>query len=158
VAGGLAERTLAVVRDVAAILDAARDVERRLEALTAPAFADARADVAAQLRRLVHPRLAAGVGAGRLGDVRRYLLGAARRLERLPDNVAVDRDRMRAIHELEAERRRRLAELPPGAPLPPGLAEVPWMLEELRMSQFAQGLGVRGSASAKKVRQALAAA
>jgi hypothetical protein len=32
------------------------------------------------------------------------------------------------------------------------------MLEELRMSQFAQGLGVRGSVSAKKVRQALAGA
>jgi ATP-dependent helicase HrpA len=126
--------------------------------ITAPAFADARADVAAAARRLVHPRLAAGVGAARLPDVLRYLQGAARRLERLPDTVAVDRDRMRAIHELEAERRRRLAELPPGAPVPAALAEVPWMLEELRMSQFAQGLGVKGAVSAKKIRQAIAAA
>jgi hypothetical protein len=32
---------------------------------------------------------------------------------------------------------------------------VRWLLEELRVSHFAQSLGVRGAASAKKIRQLL---
>ena len=81
---------------MARILDAAREVERRLEALSAPAFEPARRDVRTQLARLVYPGFAARTGAARLGDVERYLQGAARRLDRLPDATAVDRDRMRA--------------------------------------------------------------
>ena len=56
---------------------------------------------------------------------------------------------MNAIRELEAEYRAR-----------GGRAAAPavhWMLQELRVAQFAQGLGTRGAASAKQVRRALAA-
>jgi ATP-dependent helicase HrpA len=55
---------------------------------------------------------------------------------------------MRTIHELEqAYERRRAA----GGPLP----EVRWLLEELRVSQFAQGLGTRQPVSAKRIRRLL---
>jgi ATP-dependent helicase HrpA len=58
---------------------------------------------------------------------------------------------MRVLHELEADlRRRREAR---GAS--PALREVDWMLQELRVSNFAQGLGVRGQISTKRVRRAL---
>ena len=155
VAGRLAARTGAVVAQVARILDAAREVERRLEPLGAPAFEAARRDVRAQLARLVHPGFATETGAERLADVERYLQGAARRLERLPDATAVDRDRMRVVHELEQAHRRRLESWPRGRPLPDALREVRWMLEELRVSQFAQGLGTRTPVSAKRIRRAL---
>jgi ATP-dependent helicase HrpA len=67
----------------------------------------------------------------------------------------VDRDRMRAIAELEAAHRRVLDAWPRGRPLPASLREVPWLLEELRVSQFAQGLGTRGQVSAKRIRRVL---
>ncbi len=70
-----------------------------------------------------------------------------RRLGRLSDAVAADRDRMSSIHELEGEYRAR-----GGRPAAPA---VHWMLQELRVAQFAQGLGTRGPASAKQVRRAL---
>jgi ATP-dependent helicase HrpA len=156
VAGNLAERTEQAVADVVRILDAARDVERRLEPLAAaPALAPARADVERQLRRLVYPGFVSATGARRLPDVERYLRAAARRLERLPNAPAPDLDRMRAVRELEAEYERRLASWPPGRPLPPALREVPWMLEELRVSHFAQSLGTRGQVSSKRIRRAL---
>jgi len=142
---------------VARILDAARDVERRLETLSAPAFEPARRDVRAQLARLVFAGFATRTGAARLADVERYLQGAARRLERLPDATAVDRDRMRALGELEQAYRARLEVWPRGRALPAELREVPWMLEELRISQFAQGLGTKGPVSAKRIRKALQA-
>ena len=74
------------------------------------------------------------------------------------DAPAPDRDRMRAVHELEAEHARLLAAWPPGRPLPSELRELPWMLEELRVSHFAQALGTRGQVSSKKIRRALEAA
>ena len=154
VAGALASRTAKVVTSAVGVLDAAREVSRLLEPLTAVPLQPARADVRQQLARLVHPGFIAGTGVDRLADVERYLRGAARRLERLPDATAVDRDRMNAIHELERAYRERLAEVPGAA----GLREVPWMLEELRVSQFAQSLGTRGQISAKRIRRALAEA
>ncbi|MEA2182205.1 MAG: ATP-dependent helicase HrpA, partial [Solirubrobacteraceae bacterium] len=65
-------------------------------------------------------------------------------------------DRIGVVHELEAEYRRRRDAWPAGEPLPVQLLEIPWMLQELRVSTFAQGLGVRGQVSAKRIRRALA--
>jgi ATP-dependent helicase HrpA len=50
-----------------------------------------------------------------------------------------------------------MADWPAGRPVPAELAEVPWLIEELRVSHFAQGLGTRGPVSSKRIRRALAA-
>ncbi len=151
VAQRLPEAAALVLADVVAALDAAADVRRRLDELPAdPALQPARLDVAAQLGGLVHPGFATASGADRLPDLVRYLRAAARRLDRLPDAVAADRDRMRAIHDLEQEYRAH-----------GGRAAAPavhWMLQEMRVSHFAQGLGVRGAATPKLIRRELAAA
>ena len=115
----------------------------------------ARADVAAQVRRLVRPGFIAATGVRRLADVERYLQAADRRLDRLPASPAVDRDRMRVVQELETAYRRRLEAWPRGRPLPDALREMPWMLEELRVNQFAQALGTRGPASSTRIRRVL---
>ncbi len=148
VAQRLPAATRVIVAAAVDVLDAAAELRARLDALSAdPALQPARLDVAGQLGGLIHPGFIAATGSGRLPDVVRYLRAAARRLERLPDAVAADRDRMRAIAELEREYRAR-----------GGRAAAPavhWMLQELRVAQFAQGLGTRGPASAKQVRRAL---
>ncbi len=149
VARGLPATTTAIVADVVAVLDEAALLRRRLDELPAdPALQPARLDVAAQLGGLVHAGFAAAAGARRLPDVQRYLRAAGRRLDRLPDAVAADRDRMSSIHELEAEYRA-------GG----GRAAAPtvhWMLQELRVAHFAQGLGVHGKATPKQIRRELA--
>jgi ATP-dependent helicase HrpA len=155
VVGELHERAFAVVQQAARVLDLRREVLRRLDALTAPAVQEARSDIAAQLSGLVYPGFVSEVGAARLADVERYLEAMLRRLDRLANAPGPDRDRMRVVHELEDLYRERLEEWPPDRPLEPPLSEVGWMLEELRVSQFAQGLGVRGPVSAKRIRQAL---
>jgi ATP-dependent helicase HrpA len=50
-----------------------------------------------------------------------------------------------------------IAELEAQAAERPELRAVPRMLEELRVSQFAESLGVKGQVSAKRIRRALAA-
>jgi ATP-dependent helicase HrpA len=155
VAGWLAETTAEVVAQVVGVLDAERDVRRAIEPLTAPAVEPARRDVEAQVRRLVPPGFVAEAGVARLADIERYLRAAVRRLERLPNAPAADLDRMRAINELEEAYRRRITTWPAGRPLPEGLAEVPWLLQELRVAQFAQGMGTKGPVSAKRIRRIL---
>jgi ATP-dependent helicase HrpA len=150
VAGGLAETTARVLGDLVRVLAAVRDVRRRLDGLAAapPALVHAREDVGAQLARLLAPGFVAATGADRLPDLERYLRAAERRLERLPEAPGADRERMLAIQELEAACERAGA----------AAGELRWMTEELRVAEFAQALGVRGKVSAKRIRQALAAA
>ncbi|HEV2777362.1 MAG TPA: ATP-dependent RNA helicase HrpA, partial [Solirubrobacteraceae bacterium] len=151
VAQRLPAATAAIVAAALEVLDAAATLRARLDAVPPdPALQPARLDVAGQLGSLIHPGFISATGTGRLPDVVRYLRAATRRLERLPDAVAADRDRMNSIHELERDYRARGGRA--AAP------EVHWMLQELRVAQFAQGLGTRGAASAKQIRRALAAA
>ncbi|HTU32112.1 MAG TPA: ATP-dependent RNA helicase HrpA [Solirubrobacteraceae bacterium] len=143
VRGALRPTTLQALRTLGQILDAARAVREQLDTLPASAaFGPAREDVARQLGRLVYPGMLAATGISRLPDVERYLRAAVQRLQRLPSQFAVDRTRMAEINELEAEAA--------------GRSDVLWLLEELRVAQFAPGPLVRRGATVKHVRAALA--
>ena len=143
VRGDLRPTTLEALVAFGQILEAARAVRERLDALPASAvFGPARLDVARQLGRLVYPGMLAAAGVARLGDVERYLRAAARRLERLASHVAADGTRMAEIHELEAQAA--------------GRSDVMWLIEELRVAQLAPGADVRPGATVKRVREALA--
>ncbi|MCW3007399.1 MAG: ATP-dependent helicase HrpA [Solirubrobacterales bacterium] len=157
IAGELTTTTAQIVDGVVAVLEAECGVRRALEAMTGAAVQPAVLDVSRQMGRLVYPGFVAAAGAARLPDVARYLNGATRRLERLPTIVPGDLDRMRSINELEAAYRVRFdAAQAHGGPSP-ALREVGWLLEELRVAQFAQGLGTRGQVSAKRIRKAIEA-
>ena len=157
VAAGLTEATAAVLADLLAILSARAGVLREMDAppLRAPGLAPARLDVAEQLGGLVFAGFLTASGAARLADVERYLQAAQRRLTRLPDAVARDRDRMQAVRELEARFRELRAALPAGAPVPESLREVPWLLQELRVHCFAEGLTRGAAVTTRRVRRAL---
>jgi ATP-dependent helicase HrpA len=91
VRGEVRPTTLDATSEFGQILDAARVVRERLDALPASAvFAPARLDVARQLGRLVYPGMLAVSGIARLGDVERYLRAAKQRLERLASNARAD--------------------------------------------------------------------
>ncbi len=143
VRGALRPTTLDALIAFAQILQAARAIRERLDALPANAvFGPARLDVARQLGRLVYPGMLAAAGLERLGDVERYLYAAAQRLQRLASHAVADRERMAAIHELEAQAA--------------GRGDVMWLIEEVRVAQLAPGPHVRSGATVKRVREALA--
>lgn len=143
VCGDLRPTTLDALQALGRILEAARAVRDRLDALPATAvLGPAREDVARQLGRLVHPGILAGSGLARLADVERYLRAAAQRLERLPNRIGADRERMATVHQLEAEAA--------------GRPELKWLLEEVRVAELAPGPYVRPGATARRVREALA--
>ncbi len=135
-----------LARYVVAVLNAARAAQGQIGNLPV-SFQDVRLDASRQLGGLVYPGFVTASGAGRVADVLRYVQGISRRLERLPDHAAVDRDRMGVVQELTAQYEPRRAD--------PAVADVRWMLEELRIGSFAQALGVKGQVSAKRIRRRL---
>ncbi|MEC7402752.1 MAG: DUF3418 domain-containing protein, partial [Actinomycetota bacterium] len=72
---------------------------------------------------------------------------------RLADTAAKDRDRMRSVQVLEAEHAALMDERGPTV----DLEELAWDLQELRVSLFAQSVGVRRQVSVKRIRSALEA-
>ncbi len=147
----LAADALAVAADV---VDAANRVLRRTRTLTAESLAPTVADAEAHVHRLVGPGFVRRSGADRLPDVHRYVRGIEYRLDHLGGDVERDRRRMAEVRPIE----RSIAEAAAG-PAVAGhdIREIAWMLEELRMSVFAQPLGVHGPVSVKRIRQAFRA-
>ncbi len=113
--------------------------------------ADVGADVRGQLAGLVHPGFVADTGIRRLAGLPRYLRGISHRLDRLGGNVERDALAMRRVHAVAAEYR-QLAAQHPGDP---AVAAIRWMLEELRISLFAQPVGTAGPVSERRIYRAM---
>ncbi|WP_372670978.1 ATP-dependent RNA helicase HrpA [Amycolatopsis kentuckyensis] len=152
VRAGLHPEVLAVLTDVEKILRAANDVEVALPSSRGPA--ESLADIRAQLSSLVYPGFVTATGASRLRHVVRYLQGISRRLEKLPTEPTRDLQRTADIAWIQGEYADAVASLPPGTSSP-ALNEVRWMIEELRVSFFAQTLGTAHPVSLKRITKAI---
>ncbi|MDQ4102564.1 MAG: DUF3418 domain-containing protein, partial [Actinomycetota bacterium] len=147
----LADAGRAVVTHVQRILAVAHTVEARLAELTAPALASSIADVRAQLTSLVGPGFVTATGAQRLPDLFRYLQAITCRLDKLPRDPDRDRDwmvRVRAVEQAYQQLRHELGNHP-------DVQQIRWMIEELRVSYFAQQLRTPYPISDKRIYQAM---
>jgi ATP-dependent helicase HrpA len=124
----------------------------RIEATDQPALAPTVADVRRQLARLVYPGVLTAVGLARIPHLLRYLMAIEHRLDRAPEDLRRDHERM--VTCIRLEEAFDLAAETPG--VDPGVEAVGWMLQELRVASFAQHLGTDGPISEKRVRTALA--
>ncbi|WIV52649.1 ATP-dependent RNA helicase HrpA [Amycolatopsis nalaikhensis] len=152
VRAGLHPEVLEVLTQVEKILRAANDVEVALSSARGPA--ESLSDIRAQLSGLVYAGFVTATGALRLRHVVRYLQGISRRLEKLPSEPTRDLQRTADIAWITGEYREALASLPPGTSSP-ALNEVRWMIEELRVSFFAQTLGTAHPVSLKRITKAI---
>jgi ATP-dependent helicase HrpA len=85
-----------------------------------------------------------------------YLAGLLHRIARLADNPGRDRAWQTEVEQAENLYLDAGGTLPLTPETPAKLAEVRWMLEELRLSLFAQHLGAAGPVSVQRIRKALA--
>ncbi len=111
-------------------------------------------DVQAQLQRLVGRQFLRDTPWAALQHLPRYLKAIVLRLEKLRADAARDTARMAELRPLEQRWLRRVAELK-GAPHA-RLDEYRWLLEELRVSLFAQELRTPQPVSAKRLDRAWA--
>ncbi|MFI6095184.1 ATP-dependent RNA helicase HrpA [Lentzea sp. NPDC051213] len=152
VQAALNETTWVVVQEVRKVLEAAHEAELKLSGLKgAP---DSVNDIRGQLNSLVYKGFVTRTGYDRLPDLVRYLKGISRRIEKLPENPRRDLDWTDKVHQVHAEYRDLRAQSPADEPAPE-LDEIRWMIEELRLSYFAQTIGTRYTVSDKRIFKAL---
>ncbi|NMO93972.1 ATP-dependent RNA helicase HrpA [Actinomycetospora sp. TBRC 11914] len=157
--GGAAE----VLTRAEAVLAEAATVRGALDELASRpgsgALDAALADVRAQLEGLVGDRFVSRHGVVRLPDVARWLRAAAKRLEKLPTAPRRDAELADEVHAVEADyrTRRAAAQSEPRTFDRDAWDGVAAMLQELRVSLFAQEVGTAGSISPQRIGKALKA-
>ncbi|QXC61183.1 ATP-dependent RNA helicase HrpA [Aquihabitans sp. G128] len=144
--------TAKALRDAGEVVVAAAAVEAQLDRLTSPLLDASVADARAQLRRLVRPGFVTSCGTHRLPDVLRYVRGIGKRLEKVAGEPRRDQERILEVAGVERYYQQLLTALLPSQ-VTKRVVDAGWQLEELRVSVFAQSVGVKGQVSAKRVRR-----
>ena len=140
----------------ARILAAQRDVERAIKDQNSMTLLAALGDVKRQLAGLVFPGFVSRIGLTRLAHLLRYLQGALLRLQGLADNPGRDRQRMTEFERAAAAYAEAGGTIPLAPDASPNLTRARWLLEEYRVSLFAQQLGTAEPVSLPRIMKALA--
>ncbi|WP_142058956.1 ATP-dependent RNA helicase HrpA [Pseudarthrobacter sp. B4EP4b] len=151
----LIDTVFSVTAVVERILASTRRIEKQLKGTTSLALISALNDIKSQLEQLVYPGFVARTGYAQLSQLPRYLAAIEKRLERLPGNVQRDALNMAVVQRLEDDYDDAVSALLPARRAGGELAQVRWMIEELRVSLFAVELGTAYSVSEKRIRAVL---
>jgi ATP-dependent helicase HrpA len=139
----------------ARILLGLREVERAMKQQNSLTLLGALGDVRGQLAGLVHPGFISRTGLARLAHVPRYLQGAKERVEALSDQPGRDRARMTEFERVASAYAEAGGTIPAAADAAPTLVHARWLLEEFRISLFAQRLGTAEPVSAQRIAKLL---
>jgi ATP-dependent helicase HrpA len=142
-----------VAQQVVEILTLARSIRQTLGTLL-PAFREAKTDIELQLSRLATEDFLISIPNPWFGYSPRYLRAIQRRLERLPGNARRDAEIMKSI----APFAQAVQKLNGKSGDTTELNTLRWMLEEYRVSLFAQDLKTAVSVSEKRLAEQLARA
>ncbi|MEU4705685.1 ATP-dependent RNA helicase HrpA [Nocardia salmonicida] len=148
----LSTAVVALIRTVVPVLAAAQQARAALADTLETDIAD---DVRQQLDDLLFPGFVAEWGRVRLRELPRYLLAAAQRLESLPGSAVRDRQGMVEVDRMLVAYDKLVGALAPGRKNAREVTEIWWMIEELRVSLFAQKLGTPYPVSAKRIEKAI---
>lgn len=156
VSATLVDSLFSTVSQVSAVLLAARQAEKAISGASALHLMAPLADAREQLGNLVYRGFVAAAGIRQLRRLPVYLAGVSHRVSKLAENPGRDRVWMT---DIEDATKRYLAAggalpLPPAAA--PHLRRARWMLEELRISLFAQHLGTAEPVSVQRIAKVLA--
>ncbi len=147
--------TIEILTRVERVLSAAHEVRGALPDKPLPAQVDAIDDIRAQFRRLLPVGFVAAAGHDRLLDVARYVTAIARRLDRLPRDVDIDRARMLRVHAVQQAYDDVVTALPKTRAAAADVRDIGWLIEELRVSLWAQQLGTARPVSEQRIYRAI---
>ena len=150
----LIETVFDVTKLVSEILSEATALKKAIKKATSLTTMHAVSDVKAQMENLVYPGFVAQTGYDQLVHLPRYLKAAQVRLTKLGPNLHRDNQLMLTVQDLEDSYDNAVKSLPAGTIVPDALRRVNWMIEELRVSFFAQELGTAYTVSEKRIAKA----
>ncbi len=149
------DETFQTVSLAARILTGAREADRALRSQNSLTLLGALNDVKGQIAGLVFPGFVSRIGVARLAHVPRYLRGAKERVDGLVDNPGRDRQRMTEFERAAAAFAEAGGVIPPVDDAPVALVRTRWLLEEYRISLFAQHLGTAEAVSLQRIQKSL---
>ena len=147
----LNEVTVDIAQKVEQILSLNHALNQRLKGKMDFTMAFAFSDIKAQLSGLIYPGFVQKSGYDRLPDLQRYLQAIDKRMDKLAQDVNRDRAAMLRVEQVQQAYQQLLAKLPKSKPISDEVAEIRYMIEELRVSLFGQQLGTNYPISDKRI-------
>lgn len=151
----LNEAVVGIAIQVEQILTAVFSINKRLKGRIDMTMALALSDIKAQMSGLIYRGFVTKNGWKRLGDTLRYLQAIEKRMDKLPMDPHRDRAQMLKIESVQQKWQQWFNKLPPVRQASKEVQEVRWMIEELRVSYFAQQLGTPYPISDKRILQSM---
>ena len=145
------EVTVDIAQKVEQILTLTHQLNQRLKGKMDFTMAFALSDMKSQISGLIYQGFVQKSGYVRLPDLLRYLQAIDKRMDKLVQDVNRDRAAMLRVEQVQQAYQQLLAKLPKSKPISDEVAEIRYMIEELRVSLFAQQLGTKYQVSDKRV-------
>ncbi len=151
----LGDTVVEIAKQVETILTTAFNINKKLKGKIDFTMAFALSDIKAQIESLIFKGFATECGWKRLPDILRYMRAIERRMEKLPIDPNKDRLHMLKVESVTKDYKELLNKIPKGMVIPENVKEIRWMIEELRVSYFAQQLGTPYPVSDKRIKNAI---
>ena len=152
----LNEVTVDIAQKVEQILTLTHQLNQRLKGKMDFTMAFALSDMKSQISGLIYQGFVQKSGYARLPDLLRYLQAIDKRMDKLAQDVNRDRAAMLRVEQVQQAYQQLLAKLPKSKPISDEVAEIRYMIEELRVSLFAQQLGTKYPVSDKRILNVIA--
>lgn len=156
VRANLNETTVEIALQVEKSLTLAFELNKRMKGKMDFTMAFALSDIKTQLAGLIYPNFVTQTGFERLADLYRYLTAIGKRLDKLGTDTNTDRAKMLRVEQVQEAYKQLLAKLPKSKAIPAEVLEIRYMIEELRVSLFAQQLGTKYPISDKRILNTIA--
>jgi ATP-dependent helicase HrpA len=151
----LNECVVQIAAQVEKILTTAHAINKRLKGRVDLTVAFSLSDIKSQMNGLIYKNFVTDSGWKRLNDILRYLQAIERRMDKLAVDPNKDRAQLLKVENVQNHYQQLLHKLPKNKAISPEISEIRWMIEELRVSYFAQQLGTAYPISDKRILQVI---
>jgi len=153
--GELNDTVFDAAMQVEKILLVGHKISKQLKGKISFDMIQANAYIKAHLDSLIYKGFVSECGIDRLPDIYRYVLALEKRLEKIKIDANKDRMNQIDLDKIYDLYDKLTDKYPKELPIPKEVTDVYWMIEELRVSLFAQGIGTKYPISIKRIKQAI---
>ncbi|WP_246143530.1 ATP-dependent RNA helicase HrpA [Colwellia echini] len=147
----IAECVLTAAIKVERALSLRHDVTKKMKGSVPLNVIQSHGDIKQQCEQLIFKGFVSASGLDKLDDIIRYLQGMLRRLEKLPIDPNQDRLKLIEVTKVNDTFQQIIGKQRKDKPIETELLDTRWLIEELRVSLFAQNLGTSSPISVKRI-------
>lgn len=151
----LADRVLNAAIKLEQVLSLTHSINKKLKGKVTLALVQSHGDIKNHLNQLVYKGFVSKTGVGRLDDLHRYLRAIERRLEKIAIDPNQDRLRMIDVEKAEEMYQALVKKQRKDIPLSRQVLDIQWMIEEFKVSLYAQNIGTAMPISLKRIKNAV---